>query len=75
MLALASWDDLLMRCVSFQIKNIIFLDLLRFPILFIEMNFITLSNILLSSDNEISLKGKKQIRESLKEKKSLLLMN
>jgi hypothetical protein len=74
-LALASWDDLLMRCVSFQIKNIIFLDLLRFPILFIEMNFITLSNILLSSDNEISLKGKKQIRESLKEKKSLLLMN
>jgi hypothetical protein len=74
-LAFASWDDLLMRCVSFQIKNIIFLDLLRFPILFIEMNFITLSNILLSSDNEISLKGKKQIRESLKEKKSLLLMN
>ncbi len=75
MLAFASWDDLLMRCVSFQIKNIIFLDLLRFPILFIEMNFITLSNILFSSDNEISLKGKKQIRESLKEKKSLLLMN
>jgi hypothetical protein len=74
-LAFASWDDLLMRCVSFQIKNIIFLDLLRFPILFIEMNFITLSNILFSSDNEISLKGKKQIRESLKEKKSLLLMN